>query len=64
MKDQDKSLTDNEDQPNNEIELLKSKIEEEQESPLYSNNIKDSPVNPEKISMPIKNPSYSYLENL
>ena len=51
MISQDKPLTDNEDQPNNEIELLKSKIEEEQESPLYSNNIKDSPVNPEKISI-------------
>jgi len=64
MNGQDKPLADNEDKPNNEIELSKSKIEDEQESPLYNNNIKDSPVNPEKISMPIKNPSYSYLENL
>ena len=64
MSEQDKPLTDNEDQPNSEIELSKSKIEDEQESPLYNNNIKDSPVNPEKISIPIKNPSYSYLENL
>ena len=63
MIDQDKPLADNEEKPNNEIELSKSRIEEEQESPLYSNNIKDTPVNPEKISIPIKN-SYSYLENL
>ena len=51
MNEQDKPLTDNEEKSNNEIELSKSKIEEEQESPLYSNNIKDSPVNPEKISI-------------
>jgi hypothetical protein len=64
MSDQDQPLANNEEKPNNEIELSKSKIEDEQESPLYSNNLKNLPVNPEKMSMPIKNPSYSYLENL
>ena len=61
MNDQNKPLADNEDKPNNEIELPKSKIEDEPESPLYNDNLKDLP---EKMSMPIKNPSYSYLENL
>ena len=61
MNDQNKPLAANEDKPNNEIELPKSKIEDEPESPLYNDNLKDLP---EKMSMPIKNPSYSYLENL
>ena len=41
MNDQNKPLADNEDKPNNEIELPKSKIEDEPESPLYNDNLKD-----------------------
>ena len=59
MSEQQKSLTQNENNPNNKTP------EEEIESPLYK-NVSDLQANNNnvKMSIPIKNPSYSYLENL
>jgi hypothetical protein len=65
MSEQQKSLTQNENNPNN-FEISKNKTpEEEIESPLYK-NVSDLQANNNnvKMSIPIKNPSYSYLENL
>jgi len=65
MSEQKESLTQNENTPSN-FEISKNKSpEEETESPLYK-NITDLQANNNnvKMSIPIKNPSYSYLENL